>query len=249
MKSSIIFVYSKNIDTYINVLSFMHERLGIDRFSFAAITGGGADGASPSAAIHDILYKLEELAEGRYVGQGPPKEIEIQGVWRDHYRTIANKINSTPEPKRFMSIPLDELARHLHGNAIDATALPKLAATRVVMLCLEHNIDLYTFDLKNLKKRPEDRLFHSLEEGEFEYSNQTRDPYVQASMGRSIPVRQIRLIATVLAIIGVACFTILLFFDVQTFTLGLIGLIANILGITGTTYQLLSSRFRRFRKG
>lgn len=246
MYSALIFVCSDQPEPYLNVLTYLADKRGTSQFTFVFITGAMMEGPQTSF-VDTLISNIDELANGRYRG----RQITTSEEVRKKYAMLASNLRSNPNLTKV--IALEELADLISSQIsknrqrlpiIDVTGLPKILAAHVMLICLAEGHPVHAFELRDRvdRRRPELSLYFSLPSGAFDYSQLTRDPAVQASLRRLIPLRKIMWAITAALAIGMGCFTTLIFLKPDNIIFSLIGIAANLIGIIGGVSQIISMR-------
>jgi hypothetical protein len=246
VNAALVFVCSDQVGPYINALSYLADKLDVRDFLFVFTTGAMMEGPR-TAFVDTIIDALGELAQGRYLGRA----VSVDSAARAAYSKLSATLTAKTDLVR--SISLEELGGFLGQQAgrtsrgrlfVDVTGLPKILMAHVMLICVSAGYSAYAFELRHAVNRshPEKSLYHALPFGAFEYPSLTRDPAVQSSVRKLIPIRRIVWATVLLSSVGVTCFAALLLVSPSNQVLAVIGLAANIIGIAGGGLQALAMR-------
>ncbi|ROO61311.1 hypothetical protein EDC02_3244 [Micromonospora sp. Llam0] len=245
MKRALIFMQSGKPETYINVLSVLHDQYGIDHFTFVAVTSGSMDSASPNLVLDNMQGRLRELSQGTYTYE--QKTVSLPESARKAYGAIASKIqtNSDIRSEKVDEIPrlLDEYKKvDTVAPTVDITGLSKVPAIKVTILGLRHHKEFYTYELQQQNAgNPGSRAPFYYEDGaSYSYTPITRDTGIYNNLKGYVPRERITITAAALLLIGFSTLTITLIVDPQHIALSLVSLLANILGSLAAAYQFIS---------
>lgn len=246
MNSALIFICSDQIGPYLNALSYLSDKRGVSKFTFVFITGAMMEGPQ-TIFTETIISTLERLADGVYFDH----PVTVDAQTRARYASLACNLRASPNLTEVVSLEeltsfLTERARKMNSSQllIDVTGLPKILTAHVMLICLVGGYQVHAFELRHKVNRnhPELSLYFSLSPGDFDYPPLTRDPAVQASVHQLVHVRRVMWTTALVSTIGVICFAALLLIDSTNTTLAVIGLTANVIGISSGVLQALTTR-------
>ncbi len=248
---AVISVCSSNLGPYVNAISYLFDRRGIRSFVFLFITDVSAEAPSNSLAL-EILSAFDNLGStGCFWDSTVDPPAELNDNEARLFLEVADCLEASAESP--VTVSIDQLTTALdHWKAeslttelvLDITGLPKVVAAQVTAICVTSGHAVSMFDLRTdpKGKPPVDLLYGRLSEGDSDYTRLNREPAVQSSLRRLVSIRRALMITGLAMIGGLAALAIVLVVDRENITFVALAVSANLVGIAGTTYQLVVSR-------
>jgi hypothetical protein len=264
-KTLLVFLFSTNVDSYINVIAHGYRHLGIKRVSLLHIEGAstGVNSEVATQLATRIWAGINGLAQGKYldfskdpsgladISTIPALPLEESGV-----ATLYAEIDKNIRERRIVSLNQPTITTDLqkiieeHGGkglcVLDVTAATKVPSVDIFSVCLAiemHN--LFTFELL---RRPfsTDRvnnLYHALTANDYEYTPLTDRPAVRNA--RRLIKKRIRLLGYIVGVTLLTASVSLILLAIQRPAedyLSVVGSIASLVGLAATGSQLWISR-------
>ncbi|ASC70461.1 uncharacterized protein XM38_014000 [Halomicronema hongdechloris C2206] len=164
LKTLLVFLFSPNVDSYINAISYAYENMGIEAIKLIHIKGTetGITDSEASNISSKIWGRLGDLSS------------RFSGVYK--------QINEQLLKRELIPIEYSNLKRELYQVIksqkntkwiVDLTTAPKRPSIDVFAVCLALGIEsVYTFELKPKydPNRSDDFLYHVLNETDYSYT-------------------------------------------------------------------------------
>lgn len=163
-KILLIFLFSPNVDTYINSISYAYENIGIEAVKLIHVKGTetGITDSEASSLSSNIWSKIRDLS------------LNFSGVYKQINEKLLNR--------ELISVDYSNLKQELRQITkvqrnikyiVDLTSAPKRPSIDIFAVCLALGINsIYTFELK-LKydsSNPEKFLYHALDQKDYSYT-------------------------------------------------------------------------------
>jgi hypothetical protein len=213
---------------------------------------GAAVEARSSSVSSEIVKALDDLiATGSYWEPRRGPAAALDDTTRELFSSIAAEIKkSASNPVR---IPIDDLSRALHTREpfasnsnilLDITGLPKILAAQVTSICVaeNHHVGLFNLRVDPDEMKPHQLIYGLLEPGDFEYVPLNREPAVQATVAKFVPVQSVKIATLIVLAIGLVSLGVLTVIAPDNLVLSLVALTANVLGILGAVAQFPERR-------
>lgn len=163
-KTLLIFLFSPNIDTYINVISYTYENMSIESVKLIHIKGikTGLSDSKASEISNQIWIRLGELSS---CFSGVYKQVNERLLKRElvpiEYLNLSKELKQLIKGQRNLKC------------VVDLTSAPKRPSIDIFSVCLALGIEsVYTFELivKYDSKNNDRFLYHALNREDYSYA-------------------------------------------------------------------------------
>lgn len=210
-KTLVIFMFSPNVDTYVNCISFAYDKMEVSKVCLVhvknAVTGLESD-KQASDVSNRIWLQIQSLSEGKYIyfpqlSRSPDNASKEHSVHDesdvedlpDSNIEIYQRIHGRLLDRQLLTVDYqnlkDEVASIIktHGGndacILDVTAATKVPSIDLFAITIAIGLkNLYVFELDERpdRKVPHKSLYHALAQAQsFKYTNLLSTPPVQAS--------------------------------------------------------------------
>lgn len=212
-KTLVIFMFSPNVDTYVNSISFCHDQMGINKVRLVhvknAITGLESD-TQASIVSNRIWNQIQSLSEGKYIyfprffnsqdgvpsKQSKKEEFEVEEI-SDGNINIYQRVHGRLLDRHLLAVDYqnlkDEVASIIKAQGgndsciLDVTAATKVPSIDIFAITLAlglKNLCVFELDEPPNREAPHKSLYHALAQSQkFKYTDLLSTPPVQASHG------------------------------------------------------------------
>jgi len=261
----LLFLFSKNVDSYVNTISYAFHKLSVKNIILAVVKEEKtALSYSEASEVNNRIWnQIENLSKGQYVYSAarnkeglpeiptPQRPIDLPSSITT-YRPIHEQMNHEIlrlDTYRDLMDTLKNLIKGGNGKEtclIDLTTAPKVPSVTIFSLCIALGIQaVYTFELVDPPdpKEPEKSLIHALASDKYSYTRITDVPAIRASQKSLLRKSQIRwyVVVAALIVMGVSLYTYVAVGFQSPFIQGL-GLLATLVSLIAPIVGLIRER-------
>ncbi|HEY9848936.1 MAG TPA: hypothetical protein V6D28_05735 [Leptolyngbyaceae cyanobacterium] len=264
-KTLLVFLFSKTIDTYVNVIAYACDQLEVTRIKFVHVLGTKPALSKPDAKdiSEKICCQIESLSKGNYIVDfetGSKNAIKLysslgsttmSGVKKlNVYNQVYKQLRILPLEPEFLSYSnlrqdLQSILKKCGGSReciVDITAASKVLSIDIFSICLALGVpSVFTFELKKPanKQHPEESLYHSLEPESYSYTHISESPPIKTSQSTLFRKEQLLwfVVAASLLLMTVSLY---IYFSsgTQSMFLQVVNLLAAVIGIVAPLFSL-----------